>query len=426
MNFIFLSLQLKYKSDCLKAPLALLKMVYLCANIRTQDMSDKRHRILFLSSWYPNRLNPTDGNFNEKFAEAAAIYNDVAAIHVVADKDARAPLETDFYTRGGVKTYIWYFRKSNSGSLLSKLINGFKYLKYYLEAYRLTRKECGKPQLLHLNVLFPAGVVAFLFRWFFALPYVISEHWTGYLPANKVKQPEPVKWLSRLIARNASAIMPVTHNLKEAMILRGFDNRYVVVPNVVDVKYFYPLQKKEITGKKVILHVSHLKDDHKNVSGILRAIKKLSEKRNDFELKIVGDGDLKPHINYSKELGLNSDVVSFHGTMSTQEIAETMRHSDLFVLFSNYENLPCVIIEAFAAGLPVISTDVGGIREHLTPDKGRLITPKDESQLHDTIETLLDNLTSYHKEALHKYASENFSYERIGERFTQIYRSVIK
>lgn len=388
-------------------------------------MNVKRHRILFLSSWYPNRLNPTDGNFNEKFAEAAAIYNDVAAIHVVADKDARAPLETDFYTRAGVKTYIWYFRKSSSGSLLSKVINGFKYLKYYFEAYRLARKECGKPQLLHLNVLFPAGVIALIFKYLFAIPYVISEHWTGYLPANEVKQPAPVKWISKLIAQKASTIMPVTHNLKEAMVLNGFYNRYVVIPNVVDVKYFYPEHNVEKNGKKTILHVSHLADEHKNVSGILSVIKKLAEKRNDFELKIVGDGDLKPHISFSKELNLNKDTVSFHGTMSTQEIAETMRSSDMFVLFSNYENLPCVIIEAFAAGLPVISTDVGGIREHLTSDKGSLIDAKDEQALLDAIDNMLDNLTSYNKEALHKYASENFSYERIGERFTEIYTSVI-
>ncbi|MBW6479318.1 MAG: glycosyltransferase [Bacteroidales bacterium] len=388
-------------------------------------MNAKRHSIFFLSSWYPNRTNPTDGNFNEKYAEAAALYNDVAAIHVVADKDARAPLETDFYTRAGVKTYIWYFRKSSSGSLLSKMINGFKYLKYYLEAYRLARKECGKPQLLHLNVLFPAGVIALIFRYLFAIPYVISEHWTGYLPANQVKQPATVRWISRMIAKKAGTIMPVTHNLKEAMILNEFHNRYEVVPNVVDVKYFYPEQNAEKNGKKTILHVSHLADKHKNVSGILRVIKKLSEKRNDFELKIVGDGDLKPHISYSKKLNLNRDTVSFHGTMSTQEIAETMRHSDLFVLFSNYENLPCVIIEAFAAGLPVISTDVGGIREHLTPDKGKLIAARDEQALLDAIDTMLDNLTSFHKEALHKYASENFSYERIGERFTEIYTSVI-
>ncbi len=388
-------------------------------------MNAKRHRIFFISSWYPNRLNPTDGNFNEKFAEAAVLYNDVAAIHVVADKDAKAPYETDFYTRAGVRTYVWYFKKNITCALFGKAINGYRYIKYYLKGYRLAKKECGKPELIHLNVLFPAGAVTLLFKYIFSIPYVISEHWTGYLAGNEVKQTYPVRCLSKMIARKAGTIMPVTLNLKEAMMLKGLNSRFEVVPNVVDIKYFYPLYKKEKNSKKVILHISHLKDEHKNVSGILRAVKKLSEKRNDFELKIISDGELKPHISYSKELSLNSDIVSFHGTMSTQEIAETMRNSDFLVLFSNYENLPCVIIESFAAGLPVISTDVGGINEHLTPDKGSLIPPKDENALTDAIDNMLDNHNSYDKKALHKYASENFSYERIGERFTKIYTLVI-
>ena len=389
-------------------------------------MDDKRFRVLFLSSWYPNRLNPTDGNFNEKFAEAAAVYNDVTAIHVVADKDTIPPFETDIYTRGNVKTYVWYFRKNQWRFGLGKIINGFRYLAYYLKAYWRAKKECGKPRVLHLNVLYPAGTIAVVFKYLFGLKYVISEHWTGYLPSNEIKQPLMAVWLSKIITRNAHTIMPVTHNLKEAMIKKGFANNYTVVPNVVDVKYFYPPEPVEKRKKKNILHVSSLKDEHKNVSGLLRTIRKLSQQRTDFHLSIVGDGDLEPHINYAEELSLQPDTVSFHGTMSTQEIAETMRNSDVFVLFSNYENLPCVIIEAFTAGLPVISTNVGGISEHLTSDKGILIPAGDEEALLDAIDEMIDNADTYDKKSMHNYARENFSYEKIGERFTGIYNSVIK
>ncbi|TVQ89502.1 MAG: glycosyltransferase family 4 protein [Bacteroidetes bacterium] len=389
-------------------------------------MDDKRLRVLFLSSWYPNRLNPTDGNFNEKFAEAAAVYNDVTAIHVVADKDTIPPFETDIYTRGNVKTYVWYFRKNQWRFGLGTIINGFRYLAYYIKAYKRAEKECGTPRVLHLNVLYPAGIIALVFKFLFGLKYVISEHWTGYLPSNEIKQPLLAVWLSKIIARKAHTIMPVTHNLKEAMMKKGFGNTCTVVPNVVDVKHFYPPEPSGVKKKKVILHVSSLKDEHKNVSGLLRTIKKLSQQRTDFHLKIVGDGDLKPHINYAKELSLHPETVSFHGTMSTQEIAETMRNSDVFVLFSNYENLPCVIIEAFASGLPVISTNVGGISEHLTPDKGVLIPPGGEKALLNAIDTIIVNADAYDKQSMHNYARENFSYEKIGERFTAIYNSVIK
>lgn len=399
------------------------KMAYLCACIISKYMNVNRHRVLFLSSWYPNRINPTDGNFNEKFAEAAAIYNDVAAIHVVADPDAPAPFEIDAFTKAGVKTRVVYFRKNNNSA--GKIINGFRYLKYYLKMFLQLKKEWGKPDILHLNVVFPSGAIALLYKWLFGLRYVISEHWTGYLPVNEIQESKLVTVLRRIIARNAEVIMPVTHNLKEAMICKGLKNHYRVIPNVVDIKYFFPLKENKKTEKKTILHVSHLNDEHKNVSGLLRAIKELTVLRKDFELKIVGDGDLTLHINYAARLGLEADIVNFHGTMSTQEIARTMQNADLFVLFSNYENLPCVIIEAFAAGLPVISTDVGGIKEHLTPDKGVLIPSRSEPALLNAINSILDRTDEYNSEQLHKYAAENFSYETIGNNFTQIYTTVI-
>ena len=299
-------------------------------------------------------------------------------------------------------------------------------MKFYFKAFKRHKKNSGKPDIIHLNVLFPAGLIVLLFKLFYGIKYVISEHWTGYLPSNEIKKSALVKWTSKRIAKSASIIMPVTENLKEAMHCKGLINNYIVVPNVVDIKYFHPRENREKNEKKVILHVSSLKDDHKNVTGILNVINELKNIRTDFELKIVGDGDLEPHIKYAEKLNLNSEIVKFHGTMTTQEIAETMQISDIFLLFSNYENLPCVIIEAFATGIPVISTDVGGIREHLTIDKGILIEPKDEKTLIESLNKTLDNLDFYNKEELHKYAANNFSYEKIGRSFTEIYSSVIK
>ena len=259
----------------------------------------------------------------------------------------------------------------------------------------------------------------------YGLPYVISENWTGYLPSNHVQQNFFVRWLSRVIARNAAALLPVSHDLEKAMMNHGFGNKFYIVPNVTDTQYFNLSQQTKTTEKKIILHVSSLKDEHKNITGILNVVKQLSSQRQDFELHIVGDGDAEPHKLYAAKLDLLNKFVFFFEAMTPPQVAEKMKQSDFFLLFSNYENLPCVIVEALAAGLPVVSSTAGGVPEHITADKGVLVAPKDEKALYETCMKMLDNCHTYNKTNLHKYALDNFSYESVGRQLTEIYYQFI-
>ena len=74
---------------------------------------------------------------------------------------------------------------------------------------------------------------------------------------------------------------------------------------------------------------------------MLYTIDRIAKYRQDFDLKIVSDGE----VEYAKELiqkfGLDG-IVSFYPTMSTQQIADTISQSSALLLFSNYENFPCV------------------------------------------------------------------------------------
>ena len=133
-----------------------------------------------------------------------------------------------------------------------------------------------------------------------------------------------------------------------------------MVPNVVDTNVFTSQALQDNSSKK-ILHISTLYDPHKNVSGLLNVIKELAHSRNDFSLTIVGNHHITEHQETIKKLGLEK-IVSIQGEIAHEEVARVMQAHDLFVLFSNYENLPCVIIEAQASGLPVLATDVGWYR----------------------------------------------------------------
>ena len=98
----------------------------------------------------------------------------------------------------------------------------------------------------------------------------------------------------------------------------------------------------------------------KGVDGLIRALPELDP---DVGLVIVGDGPLLAELTaLAEQLGV-ADRVRFLGTVPRERVASLLLACDLFVLNSTYEGLPHVVLEAAAAGLPVIATDAGGTRE---------------------------------------------------------------
>ena len=278
--------------------------------------------------------------------------------------------------------------------------------------------------MIHGNVLYPIGIIVFLLSFVYKIPYIFTEHWTGFLNDTYKRFSRIKKLLFNYIAKKAKYIAPFTCNLKEYMIESGLNGNYVVIPNVVETNIF---KWKEIKDhdKKSILHVSNIRDEHKNVSGLLRVVSKLSVTRQDFVLNIIHSEENKKIKELSDSLNLTDKFVRFLGRKSYNEVAEYMSESAFLVLFSNYENLPCVIVEAFASSLPVLSTDVGGIREHLDDKKGILIEKRDEKALLEKMNYLLDHYKDYDKVLIHDYAISNFSYKKIGQEYHKIYQNIL-
>jgi glycosyltransferase involved in cell wall biosynthesis len=100
-----------------------------------------------------------------------------------------------------------------------------------------------------------------------------------------------------------------------------------------------------------------------------------------------------------------------------------MREADGLLLFSHYENFPCVIGEAWASGIPVISSDVGGIREHLGPAQGILVPPGDEAALAEAIAYTVS--TRWNRDLLRTTAEELFSVPVVARTYLDAYRSVL-
>lgn len=392
-------------------------------------MSDKKLNILFLSSWYPNRVLPTLGNFVQKHAEAVALNSNVASLFVCSDTNCKQKFEFEENTIHKVYTLNVYYKKvEHNFPIVSQIQKATRYVRAHLKGLKIINKHLGKIDIVHQNILYPAGIIALYLKIIKHIPYIITENWTGYLPSKKIQHGGIQLALSKIIARNASYITPVSGDLREAMINLGFSGNYEIIYNVVDTDLFYPHLNKPKDKKIKLLHISTLDDPHKNISGMLRVTKELSKLRSDFEIWFIGDGDIEPHIKTASELGIYRSFAFFDGSKTTNEVAEIMRDSDCFVLFSNYENLPCVIVEALASGLPVVSSTAGGIPEHISETYGSLVKPLDEIALLETLNKVIDNIKAgkYDPETLRNYAENNFSYKKVSEKFHQLYHRILK
>jgi glycosyltransferase involved in cell wall biosynthesis len=129
-------------------------------------------------------------------------------------------------------------------------------------------------------------------------------------------------------------------------------------------------------------------------------------------------------LTYARNMGLNDQHAHFTGPVSYQKVAEYLQASSALVLYSRYENLPCVILEALCCGLPVISTPVGGIAEVINAGNGILIDSEDEEQLTTAFVQMYTNYHQFDQAKISDAATSLYSYAAVGSLINAVYSNV--
>jgi len=388
--------------------------------------TDKKNiKVLYLTRWYPHRYDPMFGLFVQRHAEAANRFCSVGVVytHIVEDEKIKG-FETEFSVTNGVPVARVYYNNPEKSFVLFRFI---KYFRANAAGIRKIKKELNGFDVIHVHILTRPGVIALWYKWFHGKPYLISEHWSRYLPLTGQYQGAFRKWITSLVVKNASAVTTVTQNLARAMQKHGLKNRdYRVLANMVTNDFSdFPLEKKPQKKKATFLHVSCFDDKPKNISGLLRVIRSLSDKRNDFMFKMIGAGmDLENLKQYAADLGLDEKTVLFTGLLEGKKLVREMASGDMLVVFSNYENFPVVINECFVLGIPVIATRVGGIPEFVNDSNGRLVDAGDEKALEKYLNDFLDGKYSFDKQKIRENYRHAFSSEIIGKQLCEIYKNM--
>jgi glycosyltransferase involved in cell wall biosynthesis len=194
-----------------------------------------------------------------------------------------------------------------------------------------------------------------------------------------------------------------------------------VIHNTVDEQIFFHTPMKDHIFR--FIHVSTM-NEQKNIEGLLNTFKRLSATRKGWELRLVGP--LSELLQQKLEILKEEIDLTWSGEIPYSEVAREMQQASAFVLFSNHENFPCVIVEALACGLPVITSDAGGSGECIDVNNGKVVPVGNQEKLLSGLTEVMDHYQLYNRNQIAENAKNAFSYPVIGQQFSKLYDEILK
>lgn len=222
--------------------------------------------------------------------------------------------------------------------------------------------------LLHVHYAIPHASAAYFAREILKkkgkeIPYITTLHGTDITLVGKDPTYAPVVTFS---INQSDAITAVSENLRDETY-KSFDieKEINIIPNFVDTQRFRQSNKEHFkkmlapNGERILAHVSNFRKV-KRVEDVIRMFEKV-RKALPSKLLMIGDGPERQNAeDVCRNLSICNDI-RFLGKQ--EQMDEILSIADLFVLPSQYESFGLSALEAMACGVPVISTNVGGIPE---------------------------------------------------------------
>ena len=375
-----------------------------------------RRRVLVIPSWYPSEAEPTAGIFILQQVRALAAVADVAVLHVAGGSSAFGPavavedgvtvVRMGIDATGAFRRFVGYRAAGRTG-------------------FKAVLAEWGRPDIVHVQALFPAALVARDIKRRKGIQYIVTEHSEEYLAASKrrlVSTPGTLSLLLRPLARGAARTVVVSRFLGDRLAELGLaDKQPVVIPNVVPVSHATPLP---FSAPHMIAHVSVM-SPAKNLGMLLAAVDLLRARRQDFILRLVGDGECRAELEdevTARDLG---DFVEFTGRKSVDEVHSILGTSAFSVVSSTHETFSVSAAESLMCGRPVLSTRCGGPEEFVSAENGMLIASDDAQAMADGLYRMLDDFSEFSPDALHEYARARFAPEVVAARILDVYSEVL-
>ena len=378
-------------------------------------------KALWLCSWYPSRKIPYLATFIQRQAAATARLADVAILYVIGD--TVSDYQVEFEEGEFLTTRVYYPETTNV------FIKFFRQFRAQMAGYKAIVRRFGQPDIAHVQSAYPAAIFSLYLDIAKKIPFVVTEHYSGYMEADKFHKEHLRKLFTKLVFRRASAVLALSNFFIETLKNLGLHTRvFRVVFNVVDTSLFSPNSSpKKEPHIFTFSNFSLFDDGKKNITGVIKSAAKLAEKRQDFVVNLVGHGYHEDRIvDCARSLGVLNRLVFLKGKMEQVEVAQQMQASDCVIMFSNIESQSVVTLEAAACGVPLIATETGGIGERVTPETGILLTIGDEMGLVEAMDYMIDNHHKYDPSVIRSRIVEKCGIDAVGHAILNAYKEVLK
>ncbi|MBT3177667.1 MAG: glycosyltransferase [Desulfobacula sp.] len=297
-----------------------------------------------------------------------------------------------------------------------------------LSAVHLVIKK--KIDLLHAYWIVPGGFMAAITGMLTCKPVVATAAGSDLNIAASNKIVAVFAWFT---LKRISNLISVSRPLEKKALLLGIpQSKSMVIPGPVGIdmeSYTSPACLNKRSSKNIQLLYTGNLESPKRVDTIIKAAGRLKEKGIKFHLTIAGEGPLQKDLeDLAISLGIKS-LVKFKGRISHDKIPELMQEHHIFLHCSENEGLPVAIMEAMAAGLPVIAAKVGGVPELVKNGvTGYGLNFDDDKGFADKIMQLyqIDHTRIKMGHQARSLVDERFNKKKIINQNVKIYNSILK
>lgn len=367
--------------------------------------------ILILTKAFPDRTDDWAGIFVKEQADAIATGHSVTVVKCKIDYDKFRP-----FSKAEVITSPDYPYPCKT-IIVSRSFPVYNQLNFIISAYYALSKivKQNKPDIIHCHYAYPSGIIAWLIKRKTGIPFIITEHTKIKTTFRSIFH----RMLSKIALRKSCKVIAVSTALEKELIQEKIVNT-VVIPNMIDTDKISPGKKQN--NCFVIGFLGSMSTNNKGLDLLLSACICLPF---EFRLKIGGTGIFEEYYKaLCGQMKLTEKTI-FVGGVNPKDRNKFFSDIDLFVLPSRYETFGMVLIEALAAGIPVVSTRCGGPEDIINEEVGLLTDINNSGQITEAIQKIYSNYKLYDAIKLRNYCIEKFGQGSFLKHIINLYQSCL-